>query len=375
MIEERAYWLAWSQLPGVGAVTIARIQQHFGTLSAAWTASERSLIEVNGLGGQLSSKIVEARSRLDPEAFLERHLEQNTHFWTPADPDYPRLLLEIPSPPPVLYYQGQVERGENSGITPLVGIVGTRSPTAHGRRWTRKISINLIKSGFTVVSGMAAGIDGEAHRACLESGGRTLAVLGTGLNVVYPQSHRQLHAQIQQQGLLLSEYPAGTPPNKGNFPARNRIIAGLSRAILVMEAPEKSGALITAKYANEFGRDVYTLPNSPDVAEARGCLRLIRQGAEEIIQEDELLEMLGAIPKMDDGKQLSLFDATAPTTSNLDLSPEFVRVLNAIALQPTPLELIVRETGLSVAEVSAILIQLELLDLVLQLPGMRYQKK
>jgi DNA processing protein len=366
----------------MGPILLKRVQQHFGTLLEAWTASEKALIEVEGLGVRLASAIAETRSRLDPQAFLEEHLQKNTHFWTPADPDYPRLLLEIPSPPPILYYRGQVNQKENQGIIPLIAIVGTRSPTAHGRRWTRKISISLAKYGFTVVSGMAMGIDGEAHRACLEAGGRTLAVLGTGVDMVYPSSHRQLYEQIQQQGLILSEYPAGTQPNKGNFPARNRIIAGLSRAILVLEAPEKSGALITARYANDFCRDVYTLPNSPDIEEARGCLKLIHHGAEVIIQEDELLEMLGAIPNLDTGKQLSLFEsgeilpapALAPAPVS-DLDPKFAKVLEAIASQPTPLDAIVQQTNLSAGEVLSILLQLELLGLVSQLPGMRYQRK
>lgn len=280
LIEERAYWLAWSQVPGVGPVLLKRVQQHFGMLAEAWTAPTRAIAEIDGFGSRLVDAVSETRSRLNPEQFFEQHLQKNPHFWTPADPDYPRLLLEIPSPPPVLYYRGKVELSENQGFTPLIGIVGTRSPTNHGRRWTHNISTALAQHGFTVISGMAAGIDGEAHRACLDAGGRTLAVLGTGVDIIYPSSHQKLYEQIQQQGLILSEYPTGTKPDRGNFPPRNRIIAGLSRAVLVMEAPEKSGSLITAKYATEFDRDVYSLPNSPDVEQAKGCLRLIHRGAE-----------------------------------------------------------------------------------------------
>jgi DNA processing protein len=370
---ENAYWLAWSQISGIGPILLKRIQQHFGSLEEAWTASYRSLAEVEGLGARSVNVIVETRSRLDPEDLLEKHLQQNPHFWTPADPDYPRLLLETPSPPPLLYYRGQIDLAENQGIVPIIGIVGTRSPTEHGRRWTRRISTALAKHGFVVVSGMAAGIDTEAHRACMEAGGRTLAVLGTGVDVVYPASNRKLYEQIQQQGLIVSEYPAGTPPNKSNFPPRNRIIAGLARAVLIMEAPEKSGALITARYANEFCRDVYTLPNSPDVEQARGCLRLIHHGAEIIVREDELLEMLGAIPNLDTGKQLSLFEST-PIKSTPELSPQLAKVLDAIASQPTPFDLIVQATGFSAGELLGFLLQLELLGLISQLPGMRYQR-
>ncbi len=374
MLEERAYWLAWSQVPGIGPILLKRIQQCFGTLATAWTTPQKALGAVEGLGGKLIGTIAETRSQINPAEFLAQHSQQNPHFWTPADSQYPRLLLEIPSPPPVLYYRGQVNLQENQGITPLVAIVGTRYPTEHGRRWTRKISTALVQNGFVVVSGMAEGIDGEAHQSCLQAGGRTLAVLGTGVDTVYPSSHLQLYEQIQQQGLILSEYPAGAKPERGNFPARNRIIAGLSRAILVMEAPEKSGALITARYANEFGRDVYTLPNSPDVAAARGCLRLMHHGAEMIITEGELLEMLGAIPQLYTEKQLSLL-ATQEVQAMPELAPHLLKILSAIATEATSFDTIVQETGLSAGEVSGELLQLELLGLVSQLPGMRYQRQ
>ena len=366
--QERAYWLAWSQIAGVGPVLLKRVQQHFGSLAQAWVAPRRALGAVEGFGERLIDTVAQERSQLDPAQLLTEHSEQNPHFWTPADPEYPRLLLEIPSPPPVLYYQGQVNLAENDGQTPMVAMVGTRYPSEHGRRWTRRLSKTLAKHGFTVVSGMAAGIDGEAHRACLEAGGRTLAVLGTGVDVVYPHTHRQLYQQIQQRGLVLSEYAAGTQPERGHFPARNRIIASLCRAVLVMEAPQKSGSLITARYANDFGRDVYTLPNSPDQLQSQGCLRLINQGAEVIIEEGELLEKLGAIPALNPVAQ------TQPSASASSLEPELAQVLGAIASQPTPFDLIVGQTGFAAGSVSSALLQLELLGLVSQLPGMRYQK-
>ena len=369
MAQERAYWLAWSQLTGIGPVLLWRLQQHFDTLEQAWVAPVRVLGAVEGFGDRLMSTVAQERSLLHPQELLEAHCQQNPDFWTPADPDYPRLLLEIPSPPPVLYYRGQVQLSENQGITPLVAMVGTRYPTEAGRRWTRKISQALAKQGFSIVSGMAAGIDGEAHRACLVAQGRTLAVLGTGVDRVYPHSHRQLYQQIQQQGLLLSEYPAGTEPNRGNFPARNRIIAGLCRAVLVMEAPEKSGALITVRYANDFNRDVYTLPNSPDVLQARGCLRLVQQGADMIIEENELLEKLGAIPQLDPPKSSLTQPEPIP-----DLEPRLAQVHQVISSDPMPFDLVVQQSGLATGDVTSALLQLELLGLVSQLPGMRYQR-
>ena len=374
MNEDRYYWLAWSQINGVGPVLLKRIQQHFETLENAWKASERALLQVNGLGSKLITNILTQRSQLNPQLLLEEHSRQNPHFWTPADADYPRLLWEIPSPPPVLYYRGQVKMSENQGQIPGIAIVGTRFPTEHGKRWTKKISMGLAKSDFTVISGLAAGIDGQAHRSCLEAGGRTIAVLGTGLDLVYPPQNRQLFEEIAEKGLILSEYPVGTKPDRGNFPARNRIIAGLSRAILVMEAPEKSGSLITARYANEFCRDVYTLPNSPDVAEAKGGLTLIHNGAEVILSEETLLETLGAIPKLDIAPVLSLLESLQSVESLPDLDPIPLKILQAVPRSPTPFDTIIQNTGLSTGEVSAGLLQLELMGLVSQIPGMRYQR-
>ncbi|MDJ0657876.1 MAG: DNA-processing protein DprA [Crocosphaera sp.] len=373
MSQESAYWLAWSKIPGVGPILLKRVWQQFNSLETAWNASATELGQVEGIGAKLLNTIKQKRSQINPPDLLKQHLQKNPQFWTPNDDNYPRLLLEIPSPPPLLYYQGQVNLLENQGQTPLVGIVGTRYPTEHGRRWTRNIAIALVKHGFTVVSGMAAGIDGVAHQACLEAGGRTIAVLGTGVDMVYPSHHKQLHERLKKEGLIISEYPAGTPGDRRHFPARNRIIAGLSRAVLVMEAPEKSGALITARYANEFCRDVYTLPNSPDVIQARGCLKLIHHGAEMIVTEDELLEMLGAIPELDQPQQLSLFEVEKKETLP-QLEPDLLKIFQAISNEVTPFDIIVEKAGLPTAQVSGGLLQLELQGLITQLPGMRYQK-
>ncbi|MBZ8179834.1 DNA-processing protein DprA [Oscillatoria salina] len=366
MVEERAYWLAWSQVPKVGSVLLQRLYQHFGTLQKAWLASEYELRAVEGLGGKTLSIIVAKRNSLNPEQLLSQHLVKNPNFWTPADQDYPYLLREIPSPPGLLYYRGEVNRQENQGITPMVGIVGTRYPTEHGRRWTRKISAALAKHGFTVVSGMAAGIDTEAHQGCLEAGGRTIAVLGTGVDIIYPSSNRKLYEQIQNKGLIVSEYVAGTTPNARNFPPRNRIIAGLCRAVLVMEAPQKSGALITARYANEFGRDIYVLPNSPDREEYRGCLKLLNRGAFGIEGEAELLEMLGTIPQLD--------VIVEPQQPIPELELSLAKVLSTIASEAMPFDLIVQAVNMDSSAVSAALLELELMGLISQLPGMRYRR-
>jgi DNA processing protein len=373
LVEERAYWLAWSQVDRVGPVLIRRLQQHFGTLAEAWKASATELGRVEGFGYQLTTTLTAARSQINPEQLLEQHLVKNPYFWTPADADYPRLLLEIPSPPPVLYYRGQVQLQENQGIIPTVGIVGTREPTEYGKRWTRKISTALAKHGFTVVSGMAAGIDTNAHHGCLSAGGRTLAILGTGIDVVYPPRNLSLYEEIQKQGLVISEYPAGSKPNRAHFPQRNRIIAGLSRAVLVMEAPTKSGALITADFANEFCRDVYALPGSLDNEQALGCLGLLSKGAHVILNEGHLLEMLGAIPNLDAVVQLPLFAQEQPT-SVPQLEPELAKVLQSLTSEPTSFDVVVQQVGMDAGSVSSALLQLELMGLVSQLPGMQYRR-
>ncbi|MBW4613486.1 MAG: DNA-processing protein DprA [Desmonostoc vinosum HA7617-LM4] len=371
MGEERAYWLAWSQVSGVGPVLLRRLQQHFGSLSQAWKASPARLREIEGIGFHTLEKLVQQRSRLHPEQLLIKHQQENSHFWTPADADYPRLLLETPSPPPILYYRGEVEPQENLGQKPLVGIVGTRQPSEYGIRWTRRISTALAKNGFTVVSGMAEGIDTESHIATIKAGGRTIAVLGTGVDVIYPPKNRDLYQQILTAGLVISEYPAKTPPDRTHFPRRNRIIAGLSRAILVMEAPLKSGALITATYANDFGRDIYALPGRLDDQPSQGCLKLLNQGASLIVREiDELLTMLGAVPQLDVVEGSSASEQLSLPI----LSSEMQRVIDAIASETLPFDFIVQQTGMAAGLVSSALLQLELMGLVSQLPGMRYQK-
>lgn len=371
LIEEQAFWVAWSQIDGVGSISIERLHKHFGTLAAAWSATKEQLLQVEGLGWKTVEAIVNQKSRQEPEKLFRQHQEQNPNFWTPNQKDiYPRLLLETASPPPVLYYRGQVVISENQGIVPLIGMVGTRHPSEYGKRWTRNISTALAKSGFTVVSGMAEGIDTEAHLGTLEAGGRTIAVLGTGVDVVYPARNKELYHQILRQGLVVSEYPAKTPPDRPHFPQRNRIIAGMSRATIVIEAPSKSGALITARFANDFCRDVYVLPGSLDNERSHGGLGLISNGATVILGIEHLLEMLGAMPQLDS----SLPSHQQLESLPVNLAPELKQVWEVISDELMPMDAIVQKTSMSVGEVSSALLQLELMGLVSQLPGMRYQK-
>ena len=373
-MDERAFWLAWSQISGIGPVLIKRLYRHFGSLALAWEASPNELTEVEGIGSQTVGEILPQRSKCQPDRLLQQHEQKNEHFWTPAEVGYPRLLREIPDPPPVLYYRGDSNLVKDLGTLPAIAIVGTRDPSDYGRRWTRKISSALAQNGFIVVSGLADGIDTEAHHNCLESGGKTVAVLGTGVDVVYPWTNRRLYQEVLENGLALSEYPAGTQPDRTHFPRRNRIVAGLCRAVLVLEAPKKSGALITAYLANDYGRDVYALPGSLDNLKSMGCLTLISKGAQMILGETELLEMLGTMPQLDypvmEAIQLPLIDLSA------ELS-QVLQSVNAIVqsneVGAADFDAIVQQTAMSAGSVSSALLQLEMLGLVSQLPGMRYQ--
>ena len=383
MLQEKVYWLAWSQIPGIGPILLKRIQQKFGQLSQAWQLPVTELGQVEGFGGKIIARVREERPKINPEQLFAEHLQDNPQFWTPADPEYPQLLLEIPSPPPVLYYRGQVELPENLGVFCAIAIVGTRYPTEYAKRWTRRISKTLTEQGFIFVSGMAAGIDAEAHWSCLEASGRTIAVLGTGVDAIYPHSNQKLSHQITQKGLILSEYPANTKPERGNFPARNRIIAGLSRAVLIMEAPQKSGALITARFANDFCRDVYVLPGTLDNQQALGCLDLLNRGAQVILGEDHLLEMLQTIPMLDPSLRsqpaLALSESKPKVTisqqENRDLShlePELAQIMSIMTVESLTLDDISEQTGLETSKLLASLSQLEIMGLISQLPGMRY---
>jgi len=410
--DDRAYWVAWAHIAGVGAILLRRLHLHFGSLAAAWCASSENLQAIEGVGWQTAEAIGSARSTFDPDALLRQHEQENPCFWTPADADYPQLLLEMADPPPLLYYRGEVDRLENQGQTLCIAIVGTRSPSEYGKRWTRRIATALAQAGYTVVSGLAQGIDTIAHQDCLDAGGRTIAVLGTGVDVIYPWRNEDLAHRILEQGLLLSEHPAGTQPDRVHFPRRNRIIAGLCRATLVLEAPQKSGALITARLANEYGRDVYVLPSSLDNQRARGCLELLNQGAALILGEAELLETLVSLPQLvmlsaachtvnqtSEGSfegsidQLSLLSGSpidypmgesashcsssskSPQADRLEgLSTDLQQVFSVVPAEPVLVDRIVQETGLLPGQVLSALTQLELMGLIALSSGMRYSR-
>jgi DNA processing protein len=371
---ERTYWLAWSRVNGIGPILLDRLHQHFDSLEIAWKANAETLGAIEGCYPKVIDKIIASRAQIDPEKLFAEHADNNPFWWTRLDDEYPRLLQEIPTAPGVLYYRGQVVGLENQGQIPTIGIVGTRDPSDYGKKWAGKISGFLASKGFTIVSGLAQGVDTEAHTGCLEAGGRTIAVVGTGVDIVYPARNQALANAIEKHGLIVSEYVGGTSPDRPHFPARNRIIAGLSRVVIVIEAPVKSGALITAHQANDFNRDVYILPGSIDNPNSIGCLGLLSRGAQPILSLEHLAELLASIPQIDPPQQLQLFDPPAPVALPPNLAPDIQQVWLMVNTEPCSFDSIIDRSNLPISIVSSALLQLELLGLVTQLPGMRYQR-
>ena len=373
-VVERSYWLAWREVAGIGPVLLHRIRQTFGDLILAWDADTVALQAVDGIGLQRAQKIVIERRSLTPDLILEQYQQYNPHFWTPTDPGYPALLKEIPDAPIVLHYRGNPEWLDTLKTHPGIGIVGTRKPGKYGSTWTERYSKVLSEHDFTILSGLAEGIDAIAHEACLNANGKTIAVLGNGVDQIYPLCNRKLYDRIAEKGLLLSEYPAGTQPDRNHFPARNRIVAGLSRAVLVMEAGMQSGSLITAAQANEYGREVYALAGNLDSDQMLGCIHLISQGAQILPRPETFLEMMAIMPKtiapVIDSNQLE----TQLTSLQSTLEPSLFIIVETIVKlgNNAPIDLVIETTKLSTSEVSSGLLQLELLDVVTQGPGMRY---
>jgi DNA processing protein len=371
---ERMYWLAWTRLRGIGAKSQRALLDHFGSMATAWEASAADLAAIDGFGAKTVESIVTQRLTLNPDQLYATYTDANPHFWTLGDDDYPTLLRESPLPPPILHYLGEPQPEDLTGQRPSVAIVGTRSPSEYGKRWTRRLTEALVENGFTILSGMAAGIDAIAHETCLRHNGRTIAVFGTGVDVVYPDSNRKLYAAIRDRGLILSEYPAQTGPRREHFPARNRIVAALSRATIVTEAPERSGALITARLANDYGREAIAIPGTLDNPNLRGCNRLIADGAAQLVlDEQHLLDLLAGLPGLDPQRI-----ATA-TTPAREIPPDFPeplrRVLEGIPYEPIAIDQLAVNLGLPGGELLAALSQLELTDWIIQLPGgLRYQR-
>jgi DNA processing protein len=277
-VEDRRYWIGFNLIPQIGPAKVRRLLDHFGDLQTAWNASPRDLMQA-GLDRRALENVVAARRSINLDVELAKITRAGVQVLTWGDDTYPRLLRAIPNPPPVLYVKGTLTPEDAWALA----VVGTRRATPYGREVTRQLVTDLVRNHLAIVSGLARGIDGEAHRAALDAGGRTLAVLGSGVDVIYPPEHDKLAAAITGHGALISEYPLGTKPDAVNFPPRNRIISGLSLGTLLTEGDESTGARITIDFALEQGRETFAIPGNVFRRESRGAHRLIQRGGAKLV--------------------------------------------------------------------------------------------
>ena len=377
--DELGAWLRLVLTPGVGPESARRLLAAFGEPQAIFAQTETALCQV------VSAKQAQAL-RLMPEGCAD--LTQDTLDWLQAgtgpgrcvltlgDADYPASLLDIPDPPLMLYAMGQTAQLATLRAEHALAMVGSRNPTPQGAENARNFACSLAASGLTVVSGLALGVDGAAHEGALQGALQTgplatIAVVGTGLDRVYPRQHRDLAHRIAQNGLILSEYPLGTPPLSPNFPRRNRLISGLSQATLVVEAALQSGSLITAKQALEQGRDVMAIPGSIHSTQAKGCHALIKQGAKLVESAQDVLEELRLPPPA----AQHVLDLTEPSTEDASSGHDPERaLLRALGHDPVGLDALQARCGWPTAQLQAQLLELELMGQVGRLPGGLFQR-
>jgi DNA processing protein len=353
------FWVGFSQAKFIGPTRINRLLERFGDLGAAWAAPDHQLRSV--LDERALASVLAARRTLDLDAELDRYERLGVSVLTLADDGYPRLLRQIPAPPPVLYLRGALAAADEHAVA----IVGTRRVTPYGREVTAAVAADLAAAGVTVVSGMARGIDGIAHQTALLGGGRTVAVLGCGPDVAYPPEHRALAERIVAQGAVLSEYPPGRQPDAQNFPARNRLISGLSLGVVVVEAPERSGALITADFAADQGREVFAVPGSVLSAASAGNNRLLRDGARLVRSGADVLEDL----ELDGGPDADAVQRALP----LDESER--RLLAVLTREPQHIDEVAALADVPISEASAYLTILELNGLVRNAGALHYARR
>lgn len=355
------YWLAFNRVKGIGPARFALLIGAFETARAAWEADPKDW-RAAGLDERTATALTRQRQHIVPEDERDRLARLRVRALTLRHPGYPSLLREILQPPPVLYVRGTLESADDWAIA----IVGTRRASAYGRQVTERLAGELAAQSITIVSGLARGIDTHAHSAALDAGGRTIAVLGCGPDLVYPPENARLAARIVESGAIVTEFPPGTQPEAGNFPARNRLISGLSLAVLVTEAPADSGALITTRFATEQGRDVLAVPGNITARGSYGANRLIQDGARLVLETADVLAELNLhlVPQQMELREVMPENATEG------------RLLDVLAASGEPMHVdeLCRTSGLPVAEVSGTLVMLELKGLVRQLAPMTYAR-
>ena len=356
-MDPKAYWVGFNYVKGIGAVRFKALLDFYGDAEVAWQAPYDGLKSA-GLPVKVIEHFLQVRKGLNPEVVLEKILRQDIQVITWNDQKYPMRLKQIDQPPPVLYIKGDLLPQDEWAAA----IVGTRRVTAYGRQVAGELGSFLAQHGVTVVSGLARGVDSIAHGAAVTAGGRTIAVLGSGVDQIYPPENRGLAEKIMHQGAVISDYPPGTPPDSANFPPRNRIISGLSPVTVVIEAGAESGALITATFAAEQGREVFALPGNIYAPQSIGTNRLIQQGARPLLNFEEILEVLN-ITRAPQQQALRL--AIPSNEIEADL-------LAALGAEPVHIDELGLQSGLPISQVSATLTMMELKGMVRHVGGMNY---
>jgi len=355
---ELKYWVGFSRIPGIGRVRFSQLKEHFGSLQDAWKASGGELKQAG-----LDSRSIETLLLLRPKTSLDAEIEKLEHYKVKAlvceDPGYPPRLAEIYDYPPVLYVRGNPLPSQDE---PCLAVVGTRRPTIYGRQVTEDIVTDLARSNIIIVSGLARGIDSIAHRATLEAGGKTIAVFASGLDIVYPAENARLAQAIMEHGALVSEHPLGVRPRAENFPLRNRIMSGLSLGVLVIEAGQRSGALITAFQALEQSRDVFAVPGSILSPASKGTNRLIQEGAKLVCSYIDILQELN----------LTIVAQQPMIKQFLPDNEAESAVLKQLTSEPSHIDDICRRSNLTMPEVSSTLAILELKGVAKQVGNMNY---
>jgi DNA processing protein len=356
-MDPKVYWVAFNLVKGIGAVRLRALLDYFGSLEVAWQAPLDGL-RAAGLPARILENLLQIRKDCSLERIWENIEKRGVQVLTWEDPAYPPRLLQIDQPPPVLFVSGSIKPEDEWAVA----IVGTRRLTSYGHQVAGELAAFLAQNGVTVISGLARGIDRVAHEAALKAGGRSIAVLGSGVDRIYPPEHANLAQRLAANGAVISDYALGTPPDSANFPPRNRIISGLALATVVIEAAETSGALITSTFAAEQGRDVYAVPGGIYAPQSKGTNRLIQQGAQPLIKfEDLLVELnLNKVPQQRAARSLLPAD---------DVEASLVKVL---ADEPRHVDEICVQSGLPIDQVSATLTIMELKGMVRQSGGMNF---
>ena len=355
---DRHYLIALSAVPGIGPVRMRRLLATLGTAEAIWRAPAQ-VLRATGLEERLITSLQKTRATLDPESLPARLERARTRAIVPEDAEFPAALIALPHMPLILYVRGEITPADARAVA----IVGTRRATSYGREVTRRVTSDLVAAGVTIVSGMARGVDAVAHQTSLEAGGRTLAVLGCGPDIIYPSEHRQLAERIAERGALVSEYPPGTPPDAPNFPARNRLISALALGVVITEAGARSGALITAGFAADQGREVFAVPGNVLTGHADGCHALLRDGASLATSASDILEALDLARREERAaaRQLPLGDNDTER-----------QVIGLLSAEPTHIDDLGRASQLPISTLNATLTIMELKGLVRQAGAMSY---